>query len=66
MDDTGAQLFFRIVATAYENQALGIASHWPFEEWGLRFARHRLSAGPRRMLLMCELWRSRHMHWAVT
>jgi DNA replication protein DnaC len=34
MDDTGAQLFFRIVAAAYEHRALGIASHWPFEEWG--------------------------------
>jgi DNA replication protein DnaC len=34
MDDTGAQLFFRLVAAAYENRALGIGSHWPFEEWG--------------------------------
>jgi DNA replication protein DnaC len=34
MDDVGAQLFFRIVAAAYEHRALGIASHWPFEEWG--------------------------------
>lgn len=34
MDDTGAQLFFRLVAAAYEHRALGIGSHWPFEEWG--------------------------------
>jgi len=34
MDDTGAQLFFRIVAAAYERRSLGIASHWPFEQWG--------------------------------
>ena len=34
MDHTGAQLFFRIVAAAYENRSLGVASHWPFEEWG--------------------------------
>jgi DNA replication protein DnaC len=34
MDDTGAQLFFRLVAAAYEHRSLGIGSHWPFEEWG--------------------------------
>jgi DNA replication protein DnaC len=34
MDNTGAQLFFRLVAAAYERRSLGIASHWPFEEWG--------------------------------
>lgn len=34
MDDIGAQLFFRIIAAAYEHRALGIGSHWPFEEWG--------------------------------
>jgi DNA replication protein DnaC len=34
LDDTGAQLLFRVVATAYERRALGIASHWPFESWG--------------------------------
>ena len=34
LDDTGAQLLFRFVAAAYERRALGIASHWPFEEWG--------------------------------
>jgi DNA replication protein DnaC len=34
LDHTGAQLLFRFVAAAYERRALGIASHWPFEEWG--------------------------------
>ena len=34
MDTTGAQLFFRLVAAAYERRSLGIASHWPFEDWG--------------------------------
>jgi DNA replication protein DnaC len=40
MDDTGAQLFFRLVAGAYEARALGIASHWPFEEWGRFLPEH--------------------------
>ena len=40
MDDTGAQLFFRIVAAAYEHRALGVASHWPFEEWGRFLPEH--------------------------
>jgi DNA replication protein DnaC len=34
MDATGAQLFVRLVAPACENRALGIASDWPFEDWG--------------------------------
>ena len=34
LDDTGSQLFFRFVAAAYERRSLGVASHWPFEEWG--------------------------------
>src|SRR5713226_2788209 len=34
LDDTGAQLLFRVVAAASERRALGIASHWPFESWG--------------------------------
>jgi DNA replication protein DnaC len=40
MDETGSQLFFRIVAAAYENRALAIASHWPFEEWGRFLPEH--------------------------
>lgn len=40
LDDTGAQLFFRVVAAAYERRALGIGSHWPFEEWGRFLPEH--------------------------
>ena len=40
MDPTGAQLFFRIVSAAYERRALGIASHWPFEDWGKFLPEH--------------------------
>ena len=29
LDDTGAQLLFRVVAAAYERRALGMASHGP-------------------------------------
>jgi DNA replication protein DnaC len=34
LDDAGAQLLFRLVAAAYERVLLGIASHWPFDQWG--------------------------------
>ena len=40
MDDTGSQLFFRLIAAAYEHRALGVASHWPFEEWGRFLPEH--------------------------
>ena len=40
MDDTGAQLFFRFVAAAYERRSLGVASHWPFEDWGRFLPEH--------------------------
>ena len=40
MDDTGAQLFFRLIAAAYEHRALDIGSHWPFEEWGRFLPEH--------------------------
>ena len=40
MDHTGAQLFFRLVAAAYERRSLGIGSHWPFEEWGKFLPEH--------------------------
>ncbi|CAN5215797.1 ATP-binding protein [soil metagenome] len=43
LDDNGAQLFFRLVAAAYERRSLGIGSHWPFEEWG-RFLPERTTA----------------------
>lgn len=34
LDETGTQLLFRFVAAAYERRSLGVASHWPFEDWG--------------------------------
>jgi len=40
LDDTGAQLLFRFVAAAYERRSLGIASHWPFEQWGRFLPEH--------------------------
>ena len=40
LDDTGAQLLFRFVSAAYERRSLGIASHWPFEEWGRFLPEH--------------------------
>jgi DNA replication protein DnaC len=40
LDDTGAQLLFRVVAAAYERRSLAIASHWPFEEWGRFLPEH--------------------------
>ena len=38
LNATGSQLFFRFLVSAYERVSLGIASHWPFEQWG-RFLR---------------------------
>ena len=40
LDPTGAQLLFRFVAAAYERRSLGVASHWPFEEWGRFLPEH--------------------------
>jgi DNA replication protein DnaC len=40
LDDTGAQLLFRFIAAAYERRALGIGSHWPFEQWGRFLPEH--------------------------
>ncbi len=40
LDDTAAQLLFRFVAACYERRSLGIASHWPFEEWGRFLPEH--------------------------
>jgi DNA replication protein DnaC len=40
MDSTGAELFFRLVAAAYERRTLGIGSHWPFEDWGKFLPEH--------------------------
>jgi DNA replication protein DnaC len=40
LDPTGTQLLFRFVAAAYERRSLGVASHWPFEEWGRFLPEH--------------------------
>ncbi len=40
LDETGTQLLFRFVAAAYERRSLGIASHWPFQEWGTFLPQH--------------------------
>jgi len=34
LDLTGTQLLFRFIAAAYERRSLGLASHWPFDQWG--------------------------------
>ena len=44
LDDTGAQLLFRFVSAAYERRALGIASHWPFDQWGRFLPEHTTAA----------------------
>jgi DNA replication protein DnaC len=40
LDDNAAQLLFRLAAAACERRALGIASHWPFEQWGRFLPEH--------------------------
>lgn len=40
LDPAGTQLLFRFVAAAYERRSLGIASHWPFEQWGRFIPEH--------------------------
>lgn len=40
LDAAGAQLLFRFVAAAYERVPLGIASHWPFDQWGRFLPEH--------------------------
>ena len=40
LDDTGAQLLFRLVAAAYERRSLALASHWPFDQWGRFLPEH--------------------------
>lgn len=40
LDATGSQLFFRFFVSAYERVSLGIASHWPFEQWGRFLPEH--------------------------
>ena len=59
LDDTGAQLLFRFVAAAYERRSIGIASHWPFEEWGRFLPEHTTAASMLDRLL-------HHAHVVVT
>jgi DNA replication protein DnaC len=40
LDDHGTQLLFRFVAAAYERRSLGVASHWPFDQWGRFLTEH--------------------------
>jgi DNA replication protein DnaC len=40
LDATGTQLLFRFVAAAYEHRGLGVASHWPFDQWGRFLPEH--------------------------
>ena len=40
LDNTAAQLLFRLVSAACERRALGVASHWPFESWGRFLPEH--------------------------
>jgi DNA replication protein DnaC len=44
LDDTAAQLLFRLVAAAYERRSLAIASHWPFDQWGHFLPEHTTAA----------------------
>lgn len=40
LDDVGTQLLFRFIAAAYERVSIGIASHWPFDQWGRFLPEH--------------------------
>jgi DNA replication protein DnaC len=40
LDDTAAQLLFRLVAAAYERRSLAIGSHWPLDQWGRFLPEH--------------------------
>ena len=44
LDDTAAQLLFRLVSAAYERRPLGLASHWPFDQWGRFLPEHTTAA----------------------
>jgi DNA replication protein DnaC len=59
LDDTGAQLLFRLVAAAYERRALGLGSHWPFESWGRFLPEHTTAVSMLDRLL-------HHCHVVVT
>jgi DNA replication protein DnaC len=59
LDDTGAQLLFRLVAAGYERRSLGIGSHWPFESWGRFLPEHTTAVSMLDRLL-------HHCHTVIT
>ena len=46
LDDTGADLLFRLVSAACERRALGVASRWPFESCGRFLPEHTTAVSP--------------------
>ena len=44
LDPVGTQLLFRFVAAAYERRALGVGSHWAFNDWGRFLPEHTTAA----------------------
>jgi DNA replication protein DnaC len=59
LDDTGAQLLFRLVAAGYERRSLAVGSHWPFESWGRFLPEHTTAVSMLDRLL-------HHCHVVVT
>ena len=59
LDDTAAQLLFRLVAAAYERRALAVGSHWPFDQWGRFLPEHTTAVSLLDRLL-------HHCHLVVT
>ena len=54
LNDTSAQLLFRLVAAADERRALAVASHWPFESWGRFLPEHTTAVRMLDRLLHCQ------------
>jgi hypothetical protein len=59
-DLTGAQLLFRLVAAANERRSLGIASHWPFDQWGRFLPEHTTAVS------LLDNWLLHHAHLVIT
>ena len=51
LDDTPAQLLFRLVSAACQRRALGAASHWPSGQWGRFLPEHTTAVSPLDRLL---------------
>jgi hypothetical protein len=61
-DLLGTQLLFRFVAAALERRSLGIASHWPFDAWGIRTlskSGRALIAGERDLVVLADFAQKR-------